>query len=637
MKPESSAKAGRDGCAWAQLVLAVIFGLRTELWIFAGPLAGAALLAFLFGRRLRLGATGQLSIGLAGGLLAAFVALALPVGGPLTLRSSAIGLALGGMLVALPRTIMRDPWLGVRGTAAISCASLLGLGRSAFGSSYLIGLGVFALVQITVLRLEDPVHIPWKQLRSRARWAVGAVLGLSLAVGVALIYTLPPLAEWVEERWLVGQMSQTGFQGGLIQLGALQGMLQSDEMVLELRGAPSDYLRGVAYDRYRDGHWLDTRKGRQKMQLAEPLDPDDGAPISELRTVGERGERFFLPLDAGQVQAQPAAVEVDRLGIMIGARRQAAEWVRFRRGPRVLPLIPPDSSDLQIPATLRPLCDSLAFAWSPDAAPRAVIEALERKLSAEYGYSLSFERSPGIDPVADFLLHHPQGHCEYFAAALALLARSRNIPTRVAGGYRVTERNALTETWVVRERNAHAWVEAWLPGEGWQRFDATPTEGMASHMPSSSGFLGSLAHAVSLAVAGAWDWLLSQSPYALLASVAVLAAFWMGLRWWRERRRRAVFRAQGGRLGFASPLACLQQLEAALAGCSWSRAANESLESFSLRLEAEKRPVLSQASRLLRAYAALRYGGIGDETALSARFEACVSQLQQSTSVEASP
>lgn len=627
----------RDGCALAQLVLAIVFGLRTGLWIFAGPLAGAALLAFLIGRRLRLGATGQLSIGLAGGLLAAFVALALPLGGPLTLRSSAIGLALGGILVALPRTIMKAPWLGVRGTAAISCASLLGLGRSAHGMSYLIGLAVFALVQISVLRLEDPVHIPWKRLRLRARWAFALVISASLAVGMGLVWTLPPLAQWVEERWLFGQMAQTGFRGGLVQLGALQGMLQSDELVLELHGAPCDYLRGVSYDRYRDAHWLDTRKGRQPLLLSRPLPADPSAPISELRTVADLGDRFFLPLEAHEVQARPPAVEVDRLGVMFAAQREASEWVRFRLGPRGLPLIGPDSSDLQLPAQLLPLYDSLAVAWSQGAStPRETIEALERRLRTDYQYSLAFERGAQGDPVVDFLLDHPQGHCEYFAAALALLARSQGIPARFTAGYRVTERNALTDTWLVRQRNAHAWVEAWLPDEGWQRFDATPAEGLATHMPSSSGWLSSISHAASLAIAAAWRWLLSQSPYALLAAVAVLAALWMGMRWWRERRLRGRFRAQGGQLGFSSPLACLRQLEAALGVHGWRRADNEALEGFAQRLEVEGDATLQRAARLLRAYAALRYGGVGEEAEISADFEDCVGALQRAA-VEAAP
>jgi hypothetical protein len=76
--------------------------------------------------------------------------------------------------------------------------------------------------------------------------------------------------------------------------------------------------------------------------------------------------------------------------------------------------------------------------------------------------------------VADeFLFDHQRGFCEHFSAAFAILMRAAGVPTRVVTGYQGGERNPVDDTWVVRQSDAHAWTEVWLPGQGWQRIDPT--------------------------------------------------------------------------------------------------------------------------------------------------------------------
>ena len=73
---------------------------------------------------------------------------------------------------------------------------------------------------------------------------------------------------------------------------------------------------------------------------------------------------------------------------------------------------------------------------------RAVSEAVCRHLaySGVYTYTLNLRREDrSIDPTADFLINVKQGHCERFAAALALSLRGLGIPTRVVKGYRGAE------------------------------------------------------------------------------------------------------------------------------------------------------------------------------------------------------
>ena len=84
------------------------------------------------------------------------------------------------------------------------------------------------------------------------------------------------------------------------------------------------------------------------------------------------------------------------------------------------------------------------------------------------------------------------GHCEYFASALELMLRSQNIPTRLVVGFRGGDFSQVGNYFQVRQRNAHAWVEAYLRpedianhhfdsneivwGGGWMRLDPTTAD-----------------------------------------------------------------------------------------------------------------------------------------------------------------
>ena len=89
----------------------------------------------------------------------------------------------------------------------------------------------------------------------------------------------------------------------------------------------------------------------------------------------------------------------------------------------------------------------------------------------KFYYSLS-PPPLGFHPVDDFLFSTREGFCEHFASSLAVLARAGGLPARVVIGYQGGERNPFGDYWIVRQANAHAWVEVWLDG-AWRRVDPT--------------------------------------------------------------------------------------------------------------------------------------------------------------------
>ncbi|HEU5336841.1 MAG TPA: transglutaminase domain-containing protein, partial [Terriglobales bacterium] len=100
--------------------------------------------------------------------------------------------------------------------------------------------------------------------------------------------------------------------------------------------------------------------------------------------------------------------------------------------------------------------------------------AIQQYLITHYGYTLQLPLTPPRDPIADFLFVRKRGHCEYFASAMAIMLRTQGIPARLVNGFRGGEFNDLTGNYLIRGRDAHSWVEAYIPGYGWTTFDPTP-------------------------------------------------------------------------------------------------------------------------------------------------------------------
>jgi transglutaminase-like putative cysteine protease len=101
-------------------------------------------------------------------------------------------------------------------------------------------------------------------------------------------------------------------------------------------------------------------------------------------------------------------------------------------------------------------------------------KAIEQYLQANFGYTLELPGMREADPLARFLFERKKGHCEYFASSMTMMLRTLGIPSRVVNGFRGGEYNDLTSSYIVREKDAHSWVEAYFPEYGWVTFDPTP-------------------------------------------------------------------------------------------------------------------------------------------------------------------
>ena len=120
--------------------------------------------------------------------------------------------------------------------------------------------------------------------------------------------------------------------------------------------------------------------------------------------------------------------------------------------------------------------------------PYAAAVALEAWFRSTGGFVYDEQPPLGanIPPLVSFVTESKRGYCQHFAGAMALMLRYLGIPARVAAGFTSGKYEAERGEWVVRDRNAHTWVEVWFPRYGWLPFDPTPGRGRLTGAYSGS-------------------------------------------------------------------------------------------------------------------------------------------------------
>src|SRR6185503_832639 len=150
-----------------------------------------------------------------------------------------------------------------------------------------------------------------------------------------------------------------------------------------------------------------------------------------------------------------------------------------------------------LPEDLDPQIRDLAQKITAEAkTPLEKVVRIEAYLKRNYKYTLMLTWNPGNRPLSAFLFEAKSGHCEYFASAMAVLLRAAGVPTRMVNGFLMGEYNPVGDAYIVRQSDAHSWVEVYLPVNGCREFDATPAEGLRES--SLLAQLGNYADAIGL-------------------------------------------------------------------------------------------------------------------------------------------
>lgn len=306
---------------------------------------------------------------------------------------------------------------------------------------------------------------------------------------------------------------------------------------LRWRGSSLDTFNGKSW--FRGDLWLRRlrEEGDREFVVSRPipgppiliqeilLEPISGKQLfGAPRLLTVRGPFSGLHTDSGDGVATFA--EIDRpVRYLAFSQPDPPRLETLPTGSRSLP---PEVSDryLSLPS-LSPRVVALARqVAAPAPTPYHAALLVERYLTTGFVYRLGVAPTPGTDPLEDFLFTQRSGHCEYFAAGMAVMLRILGIPSRVVTGFQRGEWNELGRFYTVRQRDAHSWVEAYFPGSGWIAFDPSPRGEFESGALAGGGRI-----AQSLEVLRMW-WARYVIEYNVGDQLRMLASLRHQFRWW---------------------------------------------------------------------------------------------------------
>jgi protein-glutamine gamma-glutamyltransferase len=408
--------------------------------------------------------------------------------------------------------------------AVLSFLMVLAAAVLTVDSTFLIALAGFVLLAVAAFVLMEMMHSLKKSpVLARDPRVQNAHRKLSFAIlvvapvlllliflgGTGIFFLLPRVSAGFMSAETGANDITTGFSDR-VELGRIGQIQQSKTVVMHVAidgdsfGAFAPKLRGVALSTF-DGRTWSNLSGNQTI-----LRGADGHFNLDLRNPQLRGphgrnlhyrvtmepfisEVFFLLATPESLAGNYRAVsenpdgsvfnldnehpvtryEADsRISTPIAARLQSAGDHFPDRVSREYLQFP------QLDPRIKPLTDKIVANVST---PYDRATAIETYLRTHYGYTLQLANAKPADPISDFLFVRRRGHCEYFSSAMAIMLRIVGIPSRVVNGFAGGEFNDITSQYVIRASDAHSWVEAYIPGEGWLAFDPTPGGSAQTH------------------------------------------------------------------------------------------------------------------------------------------------------------
>ncbi|TAL59660.1 MAG: DUF3488 domain-containing protein, partial [Legionella sp.] len=326
-----------------------------------------------------------------------------------------------------------------------------------------------------MLRIAAP-SVSLSQIGSRS---IKQVL-IALPLSVMLFYLFPRLADPLWQMPSLAQ-SKTGFSDRM-RPGSVTQLFSDDSIAMRItfKGAPvlHGYWRGLILSFY-DGKSWSVIWNDDSNFTALPLLANDATPDYEIILEPHQTKWLFY-LDTPS-KGQPSLLFSPNFGLI----RKNNEIItqRFAYGLTA-------SANLQSPflsETERKQTTQLPRAYNPrlkawskeqfiqqQQDPQAFIRYLQNYLHQQaYWYTLTPPVLNSPHAMDEFWFDTQKGYCEHYASAITVILREVGIPARVVGGYQGGEWNPLAHYLTIQQNEAHAWVEYWLAGQGWQHFDPT--------------------------------------------------------------------------------------------------------------------------------------------------------------------
>jgi transglutaminase-like putative cysteine protease len=299
-------------------------------------------------------------------------------------------------------------------------------------------------------------------------------------------------AEW--QRFFAGVSGPSRLRGvsfsDSIRLGQAPNL--GDRVIMTVDAPSGHFWRAVTYDFYTGAGWRTTESDKaDKIALAttdrEKFEArfDIIVPHSNILFAANEPQKVDVPYQFYTGADKTYSTSLHALNRSQAAGTYTVTSLVSVADKQTLRRVAPTYTDyikskyLQLPSTLPQRVKNLAHQLLdnvPNVYDRA--ETIENFLrSPPYSYSAQVKATPpGKDPVDYFLFDLKQDFCEYFASAMVVMLREVGVPARLVEGFTTGTYDSASNAYVVREQDAHAWVEVYFPGYGWIEFEPTPSQ-----------------------------------------------------------------------------------------------------------------------------------------------------------------
>jgi hypothetical protein len=364
---------------------------------------------------------------------------------------------------------------------AIALFLLSGLGLMTLGIDFviyfliLIFLLSVAFVLLTYYAQDSALEFSKRsmvKLIVKCLWIPLLAIPLSVVMFVILPRTQYPLLDFLNRP----DRAKTGFTDR-VRLGEVSNIQEDASIIFRANMEKVDenilYWRGIALDYFDGTSW---RSFEKRLFVANAKTRIEGKRIRQMIYLEPYQNIYLFGLDKPVFISTRYVKKYDDLSY------SSSIFIERRMRYEVLSIIGDAIEDEGI--------DEERYLQVPESVSSGIVDLVNaitrgkersEKIGALYAFlhdgtfKYSLQNLPvSKNPLETFLFESKYGNCEYFASTFAIMLRIAGIPSRVIGGYRGGYYNDVGQYYLIPQKNAHVWVEAFTPQKGWLRYDPTP-------------------------------------------------------------------------------------------------------------------------------------------------------------------